>query len=135
MKILENHVADSGVTQAVARSSFTPGPWEIGWLGGDVIAKNLPPGKGPMKVCDIRGWGYLTGKGHGAIGLTEQDAIGIQNANARLIAAAPTLLEALVTFIEGSWESETQGGVVVPAWIFDRCADAIKLAVEERGAD
>ena len=26
------------------------------------------------KVLDLRGWGYLTGKGAGALGLTEEDA-------------------------------------------------------------
>jgi hypothetical protein len=59
----------------------------------DVVAPSLKGGD--AKVCDIRGWGYLTGKGHGALGLPEAEAIAIQEANARLIAAAPELFEAL----------------------------------------
>jgi antitoxin component of MazEF toxin-antitoxin module len=46
-----------------------------------------------MKVCDIRGWGYLTGKC--ALGLPDEQAIEIQKANECLIAAAPELYEAL----------------------------------------
>mgnify|MGYP000625085185 CR=1 FL=1 len=46
-----------------------------------------------MKVCDIRGWGHLTGKGIGALGLSDDEAIAVQTANARLIADAPKLLD------------------------------------------
>lgn len=46
-----------------------------------------------MKICDIRGWGHLTGSG--ALHLPEAEAIAIQEANGRLIAAAPELLDAL----------------------------------------
>ena len=36
----------------------------------------------------MRGWGYLTGKGHGALALPEDDAIDIQRANAAFIVKA-----------------------------------------------
>lgn len=74
-------------------STFMPGPWKVGYRGLDVVAPSLRGGE--AKVCDIRGWGYLTGKGHGALGLSEDEATAIQTANARLIAASPDLLSAL----------------------------------------
>jgi hypothetical protein len=61
----------------------------VGYRGYDVLAAD-----GRMKVCDIRGWGYLTGKG-GGLALQNSEAEAIQLANARLIAAAPELYEAL----------------------------------------
>lgn len=64
-----------------------PGPWKVGLRGTAVLAQ-APH----AKVCDIRGWGYLTGNGEGALGLPEAEAVAIQLANARLIAAAPDLL-------------------------------------------
>ena len=46
-----------------------------------------------MKICDIRGWGYLTGAG--AMHLSDEEGKAVHVANARLIAAAPDMLEAL----------------------------------------
>jgi hypothetical protein len=71
----------------------SPGPWKVGYRALDVMAESHVSGKGPMKVCDIRGWGYLTGKGHGALGLPQEEAAAIQYANAALIAASPALYE------------------------------------------
>lgn len=73
----------------------TDGPWKVGFRAMDVLATDA---KGDFKVCDIRGWGHLTGKGHGALGLPEAHAIAIQTAN--LIAAAPELLTALTDMVE-----------------------------------
>ncbi len=50
-----------------------------------------------MHVADVRGWGHLTGSG--SLALAEHQAVAIQNANARLIAAAPELLASLREFV------------------------------------
>jgi hypothetical protein len=68
----------------------TPGRWKVGYRALDVLGPNEKGGD--MKICDIRGWGYLTGKGAGALGLEHATALAVQEANARLIAAAPELL-------------------------------------------
>lgn len=53
---------------------------------------------GNMKICDLRGWGHLTGIG--GMNLPEDKAAEIQDANARLIAAAPDLLAACETALD-----------------------------------
>lgn len=77
----------------MADVKHSAGPWKVGYMASDVWAEDH---KGPFKVCDIRGWGHLTGKGHGALGLPDDAAVAIQKANACLIAAAPEMLEALI---------------------------------------
>lgn len=69
----------------------TPGPWTVGYRAIDVGCENAKAG-GYAKLFDVRGWGYLTGHGHGGLGLDAESAYAIQQANARLIAAAPELL-------------------------------------------
>ena len=65
-------------------AAFTPGPWKAHGNGWEVRACD-----DQMKVCDIRGWGYLTGGG--AMNLPENEAVAVQKANEALIAAAPEL--------------------------------------------
>lgn len=72
----------------------TPGPWTADNFGMKVFTSGDPYGHGAMNVADVRGWGHLTGGG--ACKFNEVKAAGIQLANARLIAAAPALLEELV---------------------------------------
>ncbi len=71
----------------------TPGPWTYdprsGWINADQCCA-----RGPMHVADIRGWGHLTGGGHGAHGMAREDAAKIQDANAKLICGVHGLLEA-----------------------------------------
>lgn len=67
--------------------SHTPGPWKA-----DLNPYAATIWAGNMRICDLRGWGYLTGVG--GLHLPPEDAANIQDANARLISAAPELLEA-----------------------------------------
>lgn len=56
--------------------------------------------RGKKPICDIRGWGYLTGEGYGALGLSEKEAIAVQRAIADYIASAnPATILALVARI------------------------------------
>ena len=79
-------------------SEHTPTPWRANTASYDIYADNVP--KGPMKVADIRGWGYLTGKGHGALGLSYEEASQIQQANALLIVEAVNSHAALKSRVE-----------------------------------
>ena len=63
--------------------NHTPGPWVQ--FDGDLVCVG---GDASKMICDIRGWGWLSKKG-------EEEAIAIQTANAKLIASAPDLIEAL----------------------------------------
>ncbi len=83
------------------------GPWRV-WDGALWIMMDDVP-KGPAHIADARelvqkekiglgeprGWGWLTGHGHGALALTQQEGYDIQRAIAYQIAAAPTMKAAL----------------------------------------
>lgn len=71
-----------------AAPSFTPAPWQAEMHGQNVLACDQQ-----MMICNVRGWGYLTGTG--GLNLPEAEAVKIQDANVRLIAAAPSLYEAV----------------------------------------
>jgi hypothetical protein len=47
-------------------------------------------------IADVRGWGYLTGKGDGALGLSDDEALKVQREVMALICAAINALEELV---------------------------------------
>lgn len=71
----------------------TMGPWAYdprsGWISADNCCH-----RGSMHVADIRGWGHLTGGGM-AHALPPKEAKEIQDANAKLICAAPEMLAVL----------------------------------------
>lgn len=83
----------------------TPGPWAVGYRAVDVVCTNVKIG-GPAKLFDVRGWGYLTGNGHGGLGLDDETAYEIQKANAALAAAAPDLLACLIETLEIATRNE-----------------------------
>lgn len=97
--------------------SHTPGPWRV---DEDGFVWGCCPGPAFMKtahflVAEVRGWGYLQYRADG-----EQ----VQAANARLIAAAPELYEAL----EAAY-------MVLTSWVptpqktrLEEHADAVTLA-------
>ena len=62
-------------------SRFTSGKWTTDDYGGYVFAHGAD-----MMICQMRGAGYLRSKG-----VSEEGIIAIQDANARLIAAAPEM--------------------------------------------
>ena len=68
--------------------THTPGPWRYCDQTDFIMAHD-----NQMLVADIRGYGFLTGVG--TMNLSHRKARGIMDSNARLIAAAPELLEAL----------------------------------------
>ena len=70
-----------------AAAKATPGPWMVGYHHYDIVCTNVRIG-GEAKLFDVRGWGYLTGTGHGGLGLTRHEASEIQKANATLAALA-----------------------------------------------
>lgn len=72
------------------KAPHTPGPWEM-----DEEACYIFAAKGEMTVLQVRGWGYLTGRGTHALALSDEEGEAIQRANGLLAAAAPELLEAL----------------------------------------
>ena len=73
-------------------SKFTPGKWEADEEGEFVFTRT--PFNLEM-VAQMRGWSYLTGSGYAELNLSAEEAIEVQKANARLIAAAPEMYELL----------------------------------------
>ncbi len=74
----------------------TPGPWEADESAPWVWSK---ASDNWMRIADMRGWGQLTGKG-GGLGLSDEVAEAIQNANAEFIAHAREDIPALLSHIE-----------------------------------
>lgn len=75
----------------------TPGPWKYHSAGVMVM-----DGDGQTSIADIRGWGTLE-KRHG-----EQKAMQIQDANGRLIAAAPEMLRIIQRLATADWIGEAE---------------------------
>lgn len=65
--------------------THTPGPWGTDKMACYVWGKD--ENGGPFTVAEIRGWAHLSSH-H-----TDDEAIAIQTANARLIAAAPEMVD------------------------------------------
>jgi hypothetical protein len=75
-----------------------PTPWSVDTLTATVYSTATP--KEQARVADMRGWGYLTGKGHGALALPEDEAIDIQRANAAFIVKAVNNHDQLTSTID-----------------------------------
>lgn len=73
-----------------AGHTFTAGPVYAEIIGSPRVMATDEKGSWP--ICDIRGWGHLTGKGSGALGLPHDEAAAIQDAHAHFIAEAFTVL-------------------------------------------
>ena len=66
-------------------SEFTKGKWTADNRGVYIFTHDFD-----MMICQMRGWAYLK-----AQGLSDDEAINVQKANARLIAAAPEMYRLL----------------------------------------
>ncbi len=70
-----------------ATSRTDGGEWKADPYGiRQIWAKSLKGGD--THIADIRGWGYLTGGGHGALGLSDDEGLEAQRQIAAFIAAA-----------------------------------------------
>jgi hypothetical protein len=76
----------------------TPGPWTGDPHGGFIWAASEKGGS--FTVGEVMGWGYFTGHGHGALGLSNDEAEKRQRANQALLAAAPALAAEVVRLRE-----------------------------------
>ena len=110
-----------------------PGPWTHGnptsWIWG-------PSEKGGVThVADIRGWGYLTGHGHGALALSQEEALARQAATGAFIAHARTDIPALLDEVERLREDLEARQSVAAAAVRDQRDTGDALARAEAHAE
>lgn len=82
-----------------------PGPY--GYLP-DLQLVHAGPANDIVQVADVRGWGYLTGGGGRALGLSNEEASARQDATGRLLAASWDLLaacEEALKHLEDPWSN------------------------------
>lgn len=107
--------------------------WEYNAAGG--LIEGRAPGYGSVTIAEIRGYGYLTGQGPGALGLPQEYAEAIQDGWGRKMAAAPRLVEALKRVKE--WNAEMHRAndpSLVPCLTSDLYNDWRELMTEVRAA-
>jgi len=105
---------DGVVSAAVCGGDHTPGPWTVGSYDDplpDTITVMADNGSGPRSICDI-------------IGDRPVDL-----ANARLIAAAPEMFQALKAVVMPSSNADANGNGVIPGPVRDRVEHALLRAV------
>lgn len=76
----------------VLAEKATPGPWTDEPSSGVMVLSEH------MTICDIRGWGYLTGEG--GLNLTVKQAEAVQETNSAFIAASRTAIPTLIAAVE-----------------------------------
>jgi hypothetical protein len=83
------------ILEVAANAGLKSGEWRADTYGLQIWADGLRDGD--THILDIRGWGYLTGRGHGALALAEDEAIAIQRAwQAHVVAFDPATCRALL---------------------------------------
>lgn len=71
--------------RAIAEAA-TQGEWRLTNWAGNIVTDNAKIG-GDALLFDIRGWGYFTGNGHGALGMSHEAAADQQKANGDFVVA------------------------------------------------
>lgn len=82
------------------------GPWRLDPYNGTFIWAPSAKG-GETHVADVRGWGYLIGGGHGALGFDYDEAAAVQDGIGKAIAAAPDALRFVEAFLSYISVSDT----------------------------
>jgi hypothetical protein len=94
----------------------TPTPWRKGYRGIDIGCENAKIG-GVAKLLDVRGWGYLTGTGHGALGLSFDEAVAAQTEFTDFVVTAVNAYDKHRALIE----TLTKTLASVKTWAEQRC--------------
>lgn len=105
-------------------AEFTKGPWQ--YSNDPLQAVWATTYAGEMMVCQLRGWGHLTGTA--ALKLPERESAAIQDANGRLVSAAPELYEALLSIAESAAD-----GRECPEWLQERLVRANAALAKAEG--
>lgn len=87
------HTLDLDAIEARVNAALE-GPWSVDSHALGIWGPSRKGGE--TKLLDIRGWGYLTGHGHGALALPADEATAIQKAMGEFVAHARTDIPALV---------------------------------------
>lgn len=81
---------------------LAPGPWT--YTHGLIFAHSLKGGD--CHIADVRAWGYFTGSGHGALGLSQEEGAAAQDGIREFIVAAINAALAAEEQVAGSWSRE-----------------------------
>jgi len=93
-KVIDLDALEKLADEATTRTDG--GEWKSDDYGIRQIWANSLKG-GNAHIADVRGWGYFTGVGHGALGLTEDEGIEAQRQIGQFIATAdPATVKALI---------------------------------------
>lgn len=92
-------------------------PWSVGPHGSDVWCQSLKGGE--TRHIDVRGWGYLTGQGHGAMGLSADEAMALQAQLAHRVVNSvndvPVLLAEITRLTAALADAEARGRLATTA--------------------
>lgn len=112
--------------------------WEYNAAGA--LIEGRAPGYGSVTIAEIRGYGYLTGQGPGALGLPQEYAEAIQDGWGRKMAAAPRLAEELAAWRAWAerWERDIETSVSVSPITHNELVErlaATNAALREAGVE
>lgn len=121
-KVIDLDALEKLADEATTRTDG--GEWKSDDYGIRQIWANSLKG-GNAHIADVRGWGYFTGVGHGALGLTEDEGIEAQRQIGQFIATAdPATVKALIAELKEAKEHLARCVELVPAPGAIEAADA-----------